>query len=569
MISTISDDITASKCYIYAEEVLSYKITASKKVIAACQRFVDDIKQSADPSYPWVFDIEKAYRPINFIEQFCNPTKGDYDRMKLLPWQHFVQGNMYGWVDKKTRLRRFREGLIIVGRGNGKSTMVVGNALYGASKDGENGADVYLLANSKEQAGIVFEECKTQVENNSVLCKYFKPLRNVIYYDKTNSKIQHRASDSRKLDGLNPYVAIFDETHEFTNFKLVNVINRPMDKKRKQPLTIYITTMGTVLGGVLMSHYQLASNVLFNQTALNKRVADRFFCFIAEIDETDEPNDTNCWIKANPSLGALFQMQDLVDDWERAKQTPEERSDFINKQLNVFTAIDEMSMLDAETIRKNDKVIDIERLTGRKCYGGFDLSSTEDFTSACLEFPIENNQFFALSHSWTTKKKVEADHEKLDWYNLQREGYLTIVDGEYVDYSLVYDWFIEHSKKYRIETIGYDPHNAFLLWQKLQQTGFTVSPVVQNYTLNAPLKNLKERFLDGNIIHNKNIMLNWYLSNVKLIKDRNGNWLPTKQNKYRKIDGFAALLDAHSEYIRNNPIEVIPDKKISTVIKLR
>jgi phage terminase large subunit-like protein len=31
------------------------------------------------------------------------------------------------------------------------------------------------------------------------------------------------------------------------------------------------------------------------------------------------------------------------------------------------------------------------------------------------------------------------------------------------------------------------------------------------------------------------------------VDDRNGNWLPTKQSRYRKIDGFAAFLNAHTE----------------------
>lgn len=78
-----------------------------------------------DPAYPWRFDETKAERPCAFIEKFLAPTKGDYDRMTLLPWQCFVEGNLYGWVDKKTGLRRYRgEALIVVGTGNGKSTML-------------------------------------------------------------------------------------------------------------------------------------------------------------------------------------------------------------------------------------------------------------------------------------------------------------------------------------------------------------------------------------------------------------------------------------------------------------
>lgn len=117
----------------------------------ACRRFLRDLERSKDPAYPWHFDEEKAARPCNFIERFLSPTKGDYDRMELMPWQCFVECNLYGWVDKETGLRRYREGLIVVGTGNGKSTMLAGNATYGACKDNERGADIYLLANSKRR----------------------------------------------------------------------------------------------------------------------------------------------------------------------------------------------------------------------------------------------------------------------------------------------------------------------------------------------------------------------------------------------------------------------------------
>ena len=567
--SILSTPILQSKCYRYAEEVAGGQIIACKKVIQAANRFIGDLENQQYADYPWHFDIGRAYRPIDFIERFMKPSKGNYDRMELLPWQHFVEGNAYGWVDKKTKLRRFKESMVVVGRGNGKTTMLAGNAGYGVSKDGENGADIYILANAKEQSAILFNEVGISIKDSALLSKKFRTTNTAIYYDATNSKIQHRASDSKKLDGLNAHMGIFDEIHEYRDFKLINVIKRSANKRR-QPLIWYITTLGTQLDGPLMYLYQLAANILSGTNTVKQSVADRFFAYIAEIDEGDEPDDSSNWVKANPSLGVLLDLQQLRDDWERAKMVPQERSDFINKQLNVFTAIDEMSFLEAATILKNNKVFPLEKLSGRTCYGGFDLSATEDFTSACLEFELDDSDFFALLHSWTTKKKMLADAEKIPWLEWQKAGHLTIVDGEFVDYNLVYEWFKGQSRIYEIMTIGYDPANAPFLVQKLQNSGLGAQAVRQGHiTLNAPLKHIKELFLQGSIIHNNNPMFNWYLSNIKLAQDRNGNWLPTKQSRFRKIDGFAAFLDAHCEQIRNNPLQMDDDAdSVITVISL-
>lgn len=161
------------------------------------------------------------------------------------------------------------------------------------------------------------------------------------------------------------------------------------------------------------------------------------------------------------------------------------------------------------------------------------------------------------------------NEEKIDYYQLQKDGLLTIINGSYVDYEFIFEWFIERSKIYNILSIGYDPANAPFLVNKLQSEGLALNVVRQGcLTLNAPLKDLKERFLDGKIVHNNNKLLNWYLTNVKLVKDRLGNWMPTKQNKFRKIDGFAALVDSHCEYIRLKPQEIDPSKELITVLNI-
>ena len=560
--------VKSSKAFQYAADVVEGKIVSGKKRVQACQRFLNELELSyTDPQYPWEFDIAKGYRPIEFIERFLVPTKGAYNRTELLPWQHFVEANMYGWVSRKTGYRRFREVLIIVGQGNGKSTMIAGNAAYGLTKDNERGAEIYALSNSKEQARIVFSECGAQISGSPVLSKHVQVTQSGAYFK--NSKFEPLASDSRNLDGRNVHMGVFDEIHEFRDYKLINVIKGKI-KKRKQPMIIYITTLGTVIDGPLMDFYVLGGQILAGDAAISQRAADRMFVYIDEIDEDDDPSDPACWPKANPSLGKLLDIEDLKDEWERVKSIPAERSNFINKQLNVFTSVDELSFLDVKTIRKNCRTYDMERLLGARCYGGFDLGETEDFTSACLEFPLPDNDFFVLEHTWTTKKKREIDQEKLDWDMLVDSGWLTICDGEYVDYNLVVQWFLEQREKYRIETIGYDPAKAFMMIQAMVEKGFVLNDVRQGeITLTAPLDNLKERFLDGNIIHNNNPMYNWYLGNVKLTKrSANATYLPTKQSKYRKIDGFAAHLDAHTEYMRRNPLYIPKDKRLTTKISL-
>lgn len=49
-----------------------------------------------------------------------------------------------------------------------------------------------------------------------------------------------------------------------------------------------------------------------------------------------------------------------------------------------------MSFVGVEILKRNEGEKDLEVLKGKECVGGYDLSQTEDFTSACLEFPLED-----------------------------------------------------------------------------------------------------------------------------------------------------------------------------------
>ena len=527
-----------ARCYQYAEDVIAGRIVACQKVKTACRRFFDDLAKCGmdpermderDPDWPWVFDAHKAGRPVDFIEKFLKPTKGDYDRMELMGWQCFIECNLYGWVHRETGLRRFREALIIVGSGNGKSTMVAGNATFAACKDGERGADVYLLANSKDQAGIVFEECKAQIDNSPALASRFRTLRDGVYYDKMNARIRHRSSDSKRLDGLNPHLAIFDEIHEYRDFKLINIISRKTIK-RTQPLILYITTMGNVIDGPLVYYYDQFTDAM--NGALKPEVADQMFAYIAELDPEDDIEDTRNWIKANPGIGYTLKLEELKEKWERNKLIPSERADFICKQLNIMVNADDMAYVQPEVLRRNRDHIDEETLLGRRCYGGFDLSSREDFTAAALEFPLDDGRIFVKLHSWVPQRKVHR-------------------------------WFVEEARKYEIVTIGYDPANATRLRQMLELGGkdypaFDVQVVRQGpLTLNDPMKDIKELLLAGKVVSNEDPMLMWYTDNVRISGERRHtdkeNWMPMKRNKFRKIDGFMAWLDAHCIRMQKQP----------------
>jgi phage terminase large subunit-like protein len=537
----------------YAECLVNGSIPASKENIQAAKRHLRDLSRQGTVEFPWIFDEEAGHRPIRFIETFCKPPEGEFENIVMQPWQHFIIGSVFGWVHKDTRIRRFREGVEMVGRKNGKTTLQSGLSIYMSGFDNEKGANVYILANARDQANLLFTKAGEMLKSSPKIAKSFKNKRAVIEFPKTFSKIESRASDSRKLDGLNTHFAIFDEIHEFQNYKLIEVIKKSRGT-RKQPLIMYITTAGYVLDGPLMSYYEDALECL---SSLEDDIDERTFYYVAKLDDPKEADNPEMWIKANPNLG-LMSVVSLITDWKKDKKTPASKADWLTKQFNIFSDVDELSFVDIQTIDKNKKEINIDTLKGKECIGGFDLSETEDFTSACLEFPLDDGSIFILSHTWIPQARYDRDNNQQRIDEWKQAGDMTIIPGNYVKYEYVLEWFIAQSKIYKIKKITYDKAKALFLNASLEEYGFDTEIVRQGFTtLGGAMQNFKELLLDGKVVFNNSRIFRWYLNNVKLVKDRNNNWMPTKQSVNRKIDGFAAALNAHTFII---PMLIKPTK---------
>ena len=119
-------------------------------------------------------------------------------------------------------------------------------------------------------------------------------------------------------------------------------------------------------------------------------------------------------------------------------------------------------------------------------------------------------------------------------------------------------------------SIGYDPANAVWCNRALEQEGFATEVVRQGpLTLNDPMKSFREAMMDGRIVTNGDPMLRWYMHNVRLRNNyqdqEKENWMPTKRNRYRKIDGFAALIDAWCVAQRNMPTYEVGDGDVGDI----
>lgn len=537
----------------YWRKIESGEIVTSRRVKAVYGRLMAEMDSPAADS-PYYFDEETGERPVIFIERFCKQSQGTLGaplRLELFQ-KAFIQ-TLFGWILKSTGYRRFRETLFLVGRKNGKSTLLAALALYMLVADYEGAAEIYSVATKKDQARKTLTEAVNMVKQSPELRAIIKKRRNDIYFPATASTFEALASDSNTLDGLNSHAVIIDELHAIRDRNLYEVMKQSTSSRR-QPLVIMITTSGTVRESVFDNLYGLACDI-----ADGKVTEDTFLPVLYELDARAEWTDPQAWIKANPGLGTIKQYATLAAFVERAKKNPEDLPGVLCKDFNVPETSASV-WLSFEDI-KNDATFTMQDVYNTYAIGGCDLSATTDLTCATLLIrrSREDDTVYVLQHYFIPQKRID----QLDEHNSQEAPYkiwaerelLTICDGARVDYSEVTAWFCQMRDEFKIDAfaVGYDRALAGYWVDEMKANGFDMRAVAQGpYTWSQPMREMGAAFADKKVNYNRNPVLVWCLSNTAVKKSGVNNIQPVKVSDRRRIDGAVSLLNAWVIYVRDN-----------------
>ena len=532
----------------YYRRIKSGDIITSRRVKAVYERLV---KEMGDDSIPYYFDEETGERPITFIETFCKQSQGTIGApLKLELFQKAFIQLLFGWLEKDTGYRRFRETLFLCGRKNGKSTLLSGIALYMLVADYEGAAEIYSVATKKDQAKKVLTEAVNMIKQSPELRAVLKKRRNDVYFPATSSIFEALASDSNTLDGLNSHAVIIDELHAIRDRNLYEVMKQSTSSRR-QPLVVMITTAGTVRECIFDNMYELACDI-----ADGKKKDDAFLPILYEIDSRDEWTNPQMWIKANPGLGKIKQYKTLAAFVERAKNNPADLPGVLCKDFN-YRENDNSVWLSYDQI-KNDAVFDMSEVYNTYAIGGCDLSATTDLTAATLLIRKPNDEtVYVLQHYFLPQARIEHLEEKNTNeapYRLWAErGLLTVCEGNRVNFSEVTQWFCQMRADHKIDAfkVGYDRALAGYWVEEMKSNGFTMEPVAQGpFTWSQPMREMGAAFADKIVNYNKNPILLWCLSNTAVKKSGVNNIQPVKITDKRRIDGAVSLLNAWVIYVR-------------------
>jgi phage terminase large subunit-like protein len=535
----------------YARDVVAGSIVACKWVKLACERHLRDLDRAATRDFPYVFDAELAARGCSFKEmlphvrgKWMRPEPGKTNRIRLEPWQIFKNASIWGWVHRKTRLRRFRKAYISVARKNAKTTDAAGDALYLLTADDEPSPEVYCAANSLDQAMEVFKPARTMVEQLPDLRRAFSLEVNKLSIARLDDGGRFRPLTGIPRDGASPSGCILDEYHEAEASDQYDSNDNGM-MSREQPLLEVITTAGTYVDGPC-----------FNLEIEAKRILERmienenFFAIIYTLDAGDDWRDLEKLKKANPNYGVSVIPEIFQSALREAIQQPAKQPEFITKNANVWRNSGRQWIPPEVWSACADPLLRIETFKGQPCYEGADLAAKIDLASRCRIFRRmvngEAHYFLFWRHYVPENRALDGAHAHYQkWVHDKR---MVAHPGSEIRLGLVQEEIERELKEYPRVCIAFDQWNAKQMEQALEEKlpeGVVIEIPQTAQFLSPAMVEVEAAAHAGRLHHDGDPVAGWSVSCVVVNELRNDNYFPDKlKNGRNKIDPVSAMLNA-------------------------
>ena len=320
----------------------------------------------------------RGSRVVKFIEKFCVHGEGDFygEPFLLNDWQKAIIYDLYEITDNGER--RYREALVGLPKGNGKTALAAAIGMYELLGSGVTSPLVAVAAASYEQANLVFGTMKTMCTESIFLRDMVETFENEIQVKNAPGRAFRVAAKAGTADGGRNSCFIADEIHEWNNINLerVHYVLSNNTAKRKDGLVLNITTAGHDLDSMAGRMYQRG---LLKEAG--KQDDPEFYFKWIGAKEDDNPTDESIWEKVNPAI---------PNDWwpienlrRRHKSLP--INEFQRYHLNKWTRTEEESWIEIEKwLACQDEQLELE--PGLDLFVGVDMALRHDSVAIAVSY---------------------------------------------------------------------------------------------------------------------------------------------------------------------------------------
>jgi phage terminase large subunit-like protein len=531
----IENSTTKEKILQYAQNILDGKTDQNKWIYAAARRFFVDLDRE-----DVFFDWDEAERVSAHFSNLSLVGEWSKEKFKLHDWQLFVVCNILCWKMTADKRKRFKLSVLQVARGNGKTTLMAGLALYDFLNG--DGKRVHILANNEDQASILLDTAKTMVSRlpdnlKADAIERFKSLER----EDADCYMNALPALERSLDGLNPSCWVADEAAEFKGRFLTKLLTT--GAKRKESTGVIITTPGSNPENIYMEIVKQCESILSGELT-----DDTIFALLYGLDVNDDLEDEKKWIKGNPGLP--YGQPDMVSlrrAWNTMKQSPMGRAEFSRFHGSRFDENNggwlDMGFWDG----MQDKAFDWSKTTKRTAYAGLDLSKSGDMTALVIAIPLDDGRVAIKGRYWFPKEGLaqrELDY-RMPVRTWAKEGKLELSAGREIDYEQIRIAIKEAKEEYDLKVVAYDAWGSKYLAETLVNDGVplqTYRMAISTFGPGCALFN--NLWLGKKLLFPDDPIMRRACAEAVAKTDINGNVRPAKSREHSIIDPLVAAIMA-------------------------
>lgn len=530
------------------------------------------------------FDLADAQKRIKFIESKCKLYEAPYagKPFLLLLWQKAFIECFYSFKiydeELKRRRRLFSEFLLVCARKNGKSPFFAAIDLA-EFFCGPMGIKILCSSNSYEETAAMFDGIEAMREESPSLERLTRKNIKGIYFGnpkhpKHSGKFSyHNHGSIRRIsaktgakDSRNIMVGAVDEAWELKDNSSTAPIRQALSSQ-EEPIYGEITTEGTVNDGYLDDRLKAARKVLSGEDI------DKPYWMIwlyTQDSESEIWKDEQSWYKSNPSIGTVKKWRYLRNKISEAKTSKKERVLTLCKDFNIkqntstawLTPEEYTNTATFKSVAEEKKVKDfMEYLRGCIMIGGVDLAETTDLAcaKALIMHPGDPRKYILRKYLIPEVKLADC-RDEIDYFELSRQGKITICPGNENDFSIFTQWYIDLYEKWKIQPykIGYDQALA-KFWIKEMEKYFSeerLERVPQSHTaLSSPMTLVEQDLRSKLIVYDDDPIDKFCFQNTAMDINKYGLIKPMKDKSspIKRIDGTAALIDCYFVYQEYKP----------------
>ncbi|NBW13779.1 MAG: hypothetical protein EBR82_37840 [Caulobacteraceae bacterium] len=474
-------------------------------------------------------------RVTAWLEAYVRHTKGPFagEPLVLEDWQVEFVNELYR-LDEDGR-RVYSNALLLLPRKNGKSTLASGLGLYELCGDSEMSPEIYLAANSREQASAVFRQMRDCVLTSPSLADWVKPMRSHLECDSNMGIARVVSAQHRTVHGTNPSFACQDELWGAKSSDLLEALVSGQGA-RTEPLTCIISTVGydrlqSPLGLMHQKLYELPEDAReerndgFLQIGRNLEAGFLYWCYGPPMTSDGrydcDLTDPKVWAKCNP---ASWITEDFL---QKQFHSPSMRpAEFERFFLNAWSTSEDHWLPQGswDECRHGFEAIK----DGAKVTVGIDLGQRRDRSAVvvCRRREVDGELHF--------------DVQARVWEPPEAEGVN-------FDINEIRMYIRELASRFDVERIAFDPWRLEETGQALEDDGLPMVRFDMGWSRTGPAsEGLYEAIVSGRLHHDGDPVLAAHVSAGATTENERG-WRLTKRKATEPIDALMALLMAHAE----------------------